>query len=94
MLELNECWIGFILLHGFGVNWRLNYLITRQDQQIVEKARTLMYPNKGKKRLALEVTDTTDNTDGTNGTDGGEEKRMKTGQPTFKEPLNPPSEDK
>ena len=68
--------------------------ITRQDQQIVEKARTLMYPNKGKKRLALEVTDTTDNTDGTNGTDGGEEKRMKTGQPTFKEPLNPPSEDK
>ena len=51
-----------------------------------------MYPNKGKKRLALEVV--TDTTDGTNGTDGGEEKRMKTGQPTFKEPLNPPSEDK
>ena len=85
--------VGLGLFYYMVLVWTEG-LFTRQDQQIVEKARTLMYPNKGKKRLALEATDTTDNTDGTNGTDGGEEKRMKTGQPTFKEPLNPPSEDK
>ena len=85
--------VGLDLFYYMVLVWTEG-LITLQDQQIVEKARTLMYPNKGKKRLAQEVTDTTDNTDGTNGTDGGEEKRMKTGQPTFKEPLNPPSEDK